>query len=162
MNCVCGKTVFSWALPCGPPDCTIAMAALRGSREPSFTWGFPCCEGTFPLRSPRPAPPVLRFCAPWPWLCASCAFTRLNASTAVTQPAGLQDSGAMLLLLVLLMGLDGLHTRLHASKSRCLFPSWSFGGDFVRRGLYSLVQDPGPDLTPASPSPHLLFPCPLL
>ncbi|XP_073758739.1 disintegrin and metalloproteinase domain-containing protein 5-like [Callorhinus ursinus] len=41
--------------------------------------------------------------------CASCASTFTNASTAVTTPAPLQDSGAMFLLLVLLTRLELLH-----------------------------------------------------
>lgn len=58
---------------------------------------------------PAPPPPVLG---------ARCAFTLLQALTAVIQPAWLQDNGVMFLLLGLLTVVGGLHSGPSKSSSQ--------------------------------------------
>lgn len=103
-----------------PSNCIVTYTTLPEAAE-SLRLAFSFSQELFPAPlPPRPPCPVLSVSrAQWP--CASCTFTRPNDSTAVIQPAGLQDSGAMFLLLVLLTGLDGLHAG--QSKSRYFPPS---------------------------------------
>lgn len=132
-----------------------------GSREPSLCF-FLLAGAVSRSAASRPPRPVLSVSrAQWP--CASCAFTRPNVSTAVIQPAGLQDSGAMFLLLVLLTGLDGPHAG--HSKFRYFPPpnpgSW---GDLVRIGgctfWYRCRPRPYPGHLLSSPIFSLSFACP--